>query len=93
MVGGNSVGPQQYSLPVEAPYRERARKICEDVRAAAYNRMVEEACSLGANAVLGMRYEAHNIAEGTTEILCYGTAVVLKRGQVHAELGMGGARA
>ncbi|KAI9015389.1 hypothetical protein DFJ74DRAFT_644927 [Hyaloraphidium curvatum] len=54
---------------------ETFRTLCEDTRADAYNRMVDEAFALGANAVLGMRYESNSIGEGITEVLCYGTAV------------------
>lgn len=56
---------------------ETFRTLCEDSRTEAYNRMIDEAVMLGANAVLGVRYEAHDIADGITEVLCYGTAVVL----------------
>jgi uncharacterized protein YbjQ (UPF0145 family) len=51
-------------------------KLAEASRAEALQEMVEHARSMGANAVIGMRYEANEIMEGVTEVLAYGTAVV-----------------
>src|ERR1700689_2390891 len=50
--------------------------LCEETRAHAYQRMAEKAAQLGANAVVGVRYDATEIMQGVTEVLCYGTAVV-----------------
>ena len=52
--------------------------LCEETRAHAFQRMAEHAAQLGANAVLGVRYDATEIMQGVTEVLCYGTAVVVK---------------
>jgi uncharacterized protein YbjQ (UPF0145 family) len=52
-------------------------KLAEASRAEALQEMVEHARSMGANAVIGMRYEANEIMEGVTEVLAYGTAVVV----------------
>ncbi len=52
--------------------------LCEETRAHAYQRMAEHAAQLGANAVVGVRYDATEIMQGVTEVLCYGTAVVVK---------------
>jgi uncharacterized protein YbjQ (UPF0145 family) len=52
--------------------------LCEETRAHAYQRMSEHAAQLGANAVVGVRYDATEIMQGVTEVLCYGTAVVVK---------------
>ena len=41
--------------------------------------MVEHAAAAGANAVIGMRYDANEIADGITEVLAYGTAVTVER--------------
>ena len=41
--------------------------------------MVQQAESAGANAILAMRYDANEIADGITEVLAYGTAVVVER--------------
>jgi uncharacterized protein YbjQ (UPF0145 family) len=53
--------------------------LCERTRGDAYNLMLEHAGQLGANAVLGVRYDATEIAQGITEVLCYGTAVFVER--------------
>jgi uncharacterized protein YbjQ (UPF0145 family) len=49
--------------------------LCERARQDAYDRMLSQAEALGANAIVGMRYDATEIAAGITEVLCYGTAV------------------
>jgi uncharacterized protein YbjQ (UPF0145 family) len=49
--------------------------LCERARADAFNDMLVHAGQLGANAVIGVRYDATEIAVGITEVLCYGTAV------------------
>jgi uncharacterized protein YbjQ (UPF0145 family) len=53
-------------------------KLCEETRAHAYQRMAEHAAQLGANAIIGVRYDATEVMQGVTEVLCYGTAVVVK---------------
>jgi len=50
-------------------------ELCERARADAHNLMVEHAGQLGANAIIGVRYDANEIADGVTEVLAYGTAV------------------
>jgi len=52
--------------------------LCEETRAHAFQRMAEHAAQLGANAIIGVRYDATEIMQGVTEVLCYGTAVVVK---------------
>jgi uncharacterized protein YbjQ (UPF0145 family) len=52
-------------------------RLCEDARAMTYAQMCEHAGALGANAVIGMRYDATELMAGLTEVLCYGTAVVV----------------
>jgi uncharacterized protein YbjQ (UPF0145 family) len=54
-------------------------KLCEETRAHAYQRMSEHAAQMGANAIIGVRYDATEIMQGVTEVLCYGTAVVAAR--------------
>jgi uncharacterized protein YbjQ (UPF0145 family) len=49
--------------------------LCERAREDAFNDMLVHAGQLGANAVIGVRYDATEIAAGITEVLCYGTAV------------------
>ena len=53
--------------------------LCEKTREDAYERMLAHATQMGANAVIGMRYDATEIMSGVTEVLCYGTAVVIER--------------
>lgn len=53
--------------------------LAEAARAEAFEHMVEHAQEGGANAVLGMRYESNDIMAGVTEVLAYGTAVVVER--------------
>ncbi len=56
--------------------------MCEQARQQAYALMLDHATSLGANAILAMRYDASQIGSGNsaaTEVLCYGTAVILVR--------------
>ncbi len=53
-------------------------KLAEASRSEAYEELVEHARAMGANAVIAMRYEANEIMEGVTEVLAYGTAVVVE---------------
>ncbi len=53
---------------------------CEAARKEALFRMVQHAEEMGAQAVVGMRYDATEFAEGVTEVLAYGTAVQISRG-------------
>lgn len=52
-------------------------QLCEDTRNDAFERMLEHASQIGANAVIGVRYDATEIMQGVTEVLAYGTAVVV----------------
>lgn len=54
-------------------------ELCEKTRAEAFDMMVAHAQELGANAVIGIRYDATEVMGGVTEVLCYGTAVVVER--------------
>jgi len=53
-------------------------KLCEETRGEAFDMMVSHAGHLGANAVIGVRYDATEIMKGATEVLCYGTAVFVE---------------
>lgn len=53
-------------------------QVCEAARHEAYQQMVEHAQGIGADAVIAMRYDATEFMQGTTEVLCYGTAVRLE---------------
>jgi len=52
--------------------------LCEQARADAYQLMIAHAQGMGANAILAMRYDANEISAGITEVLAYGTAVVVE---------------
>ncbi len=54
--------------------------LCERAREDAFQLMLAHAGELGANAVIGVRYDATEIAPGITEVLCYGTAVFIEAG-------------
>ena len=51
--------------------------LCERTRDEAFRQMLTHAAELGANAVIGVRYDATEIGPGITEVLCYGTAVAV----------------
>lgn len=53
-------------------------ELCERTRADAFERMLQHAEELGANAVIGVRYDATEVLQGVTEVLCYGTAVTVQ---------------
>ena len=57
-------------------------ELCENARADAFRLMLEHAAESGANAILGMRYDANEVAPGVTEVLAYGTAVVVEAHRV-----------
>jgi uncharacterized protein YbjQ (UPF0145 family) len=52
--------------------------LCEKTRSEAFDLMLQHAGDLGANAVLGARYDATEVMQGVTEVLAYGTAVVVE---------------
>lgn len=52
--------------------------LCEKAREDSFDLMLAHASVLGANAVVGVRYDATEIMQGVTEVLCYGTAVVVE---------------
>src|SRR5881275_2513249 len=51
-------------------------ELCEKTRGEAFEMMLRHAREMGANAVVGVRYDATEVMQGVTEVLCYGTAVV-----------------
>ncbi len=53
-------------------------ELCEHARIEAFEIMVQHADALGANAIIGMRYDANELMQGLTEVLAYGTAVVVE---------------
>jgi uncharacterized protein YbjQ (UPF0145 family) len=52
-------------------------ELCETARADAFRLMLEHAGALGANALIGVRYDANEVTAGVTEVLAYGTAVIV----------------
>ncbi|HLW52882.1 MAG TPA: heavy metal-binding domain-containing protein [Candidatus Angelobacter sp.] len=52
--------------------------LCEKAREDSFDLMLQQAAVVGANAVVGVRYDATEIMQGVTEVLCYGTAVVVE---------------
>jgi uncharacterized protein YbjQ (UPF0145 family) len=53
-------------------------ELCEKTREEAFDIMMKHAETLGANAIIGIRYESTEIFQGVTEVLCYGTAVIVE---------------
>ena len=53
-------------------------ELCESARADAFRLLREHGGELGANALIGVRYDANEVASGVTEVLAYGTAVVVE---------------
>ncbi|HEX2915230.1 MAG TPA: YbjQ family protein [Chloroflexia bacterium] len=53
-------------------------ELCENAREEAFNLMLQHAAQMGANAIIGVRYDANDVADGITEVLAYGTAVVIR---------------
>lgn len=53
-------------------------ELCEKTRGEAFTMMLQHAQEIGANAVIGVRYDATEVMQGVTEVLCYGTAVVVE---------------
>jgi uncharacterized protein YbjQ (UPF0145 family) len=53
-------------------------ELCEKTRQEAFELMIKHAEEMEANAIIGMRYDANEVMSGITEVLCYGTAVVVE---------------
>jgi uncharacterized protein YbjQ (UPF0145 family) len=54
-------------------------EMCEKTREDAFERMLQHATEFGADAIIGVRYDATEIMQGVTEVLCYGTAVQVQK--------------
>src|SRR5262249_52910865 len=54
--------------------------LCEKARSEAFELMLQHAEQTGGNAVIGVRYDANEIMNGVTEVICYGTAIVAEQG-------------
>ena len=53
-------------------------KLCEQTRADAFDIMIQHATEVGANAIVGARYDTTELSQGVTEVLAYGTAVIVE---------------
>jgi uncharacterized protein YbjQ (UPF0145 family) len=53
-------------------------KMCEETRSDAFEILIQHASEIGANAIIGVRYDTTEIATGVTEVLAYGTAVIVE---------------
>ncbi|CAM3950798.1 YbjQ family protein [Mucilaginibacter galii] len=54
-------------------------ELCERTREEAYQLLIQHAAAIGANAIINMRYDANEVMQGITEVLAYGTAVVVEK--------------
>ncbi len=54
-------------------------ELCEKTREEAFDMMIKHAEQIGANGIVGVRYDATEVLQGVSEVLCYGTAVVVER--------------
>lgn len=54
-------------------------ELCEKTREESFEMLLQHAEKLGANAVIGVRYDATELMDGVTEVLCYGSAVIVER--------------
>jgi len=54
-------------------------ELCEKARIEGFEIMIRHAEQIGANGIIGMRYDANEVAAGITEVLCYGTGVVVEK--------------
>jgi uncharacterized protein YbjQ (UPF0145 family) len=54
-------------------------ELCEHARQEAFDLMMQHADQMGANGIIGVRYDANEVMDGVTEVLAYGTAVVIEK--------------
>lgn len=54
-------------------------ELCENAREEAYQLLIQHAQAIGANAIINMRYDANEVMQGITEVLAYGTAIVVEK--------------
>ena len=59
-------------------------KLCEDTRSDAFDIMIQHATEIGANAIVAARYDATEVSAGVTEVLAYGTAVIVEPSNAEA---------
>jgi len=56
-------------------------ELCEKTRSESFELLVKHAEQMGANALIGIRYDANEVMQGVTEVLCYGTAVIVEKSE------------
>lgn len=56
-------------------------ELCENAREEAFHLLIQHAQALGANAIINMRYDANEVMQGITEVLAYGTAVIVEKAE------------
>lgn len=85
MVRGNTVRARHLGRDITATLRglvggeiHEYTKVLAEAREQSIDRMLEEAAALGANAVLGVRFQTSVVMTGASELLCYGTAAVIE---------------
>lgn len=85
MVRGNTVRARHLGRDITAALRglvggeiHEYTKVLAEAREQSIDRMLEEAAALGANAVLGVRFQTSVVMTGASELLCYGTAAVIE---------------
>ena len=85
LVRGSSIRARHIGKDVMATFRNMAggevleySKLLGESREQAIDRMIEEADSLGADAIIGVRFQTSMVMQGAAEMLCYGTAVKLE---------------
>ena len=85
LVRGSSIRARHMGKDIMATFRNMAggeileySKLLGESREQAIDRMIEEAEALGANAVIGIRFQTSMVMQGSAEMLCYGTAVKLE---------------
>ena len=88
LVRGNTIRARHVGRDIMAVLRNIAggevteyTKMLAEAREQALDRMVEEAQMLGANAIVGIRFQTSMVMAGAAEMLCYGTAVVLEEAE------------
>jgi len=75
-IGGNILGGLQ---TIVGGHNTIYTELCETAREEAYQAMIQHALQRGANAVINMRYDANEVIKSVTEVLAYGTAVVVEK--------------
>lgn len=79
-IGNFAAGIQQFFGGNISLYTE----LCEQVRQEAFDLMRQHGTEAGGNAIVGMRYDANDVAPGVTEVLAYGTAVIVELDPAYA---------